>query len=147
MHMYFLKKLPLKTTITTLMYVLIAHCKTYTKWLWIHLLQGTNEWQVTACLCADNFLPRINVLQNPVIFSFQQQFTPTRTHSISGIKSQVLTFDVKLMMKNGLEFFILKFSEPLQSCCCSIQKNLPIKAELPSQVSRYLWRGSLNFKI
>ena len=48
---------------------------------------------------------------------------------------------------NGLEFFILKFTEPLQSCCCPVQKDLPRRAELAWQVSRYLWRGSFNFKI
>ena len=52
-----------------------------------------------------------------------------------------------MMVKSGLEFFILKFSEPLQSCCCPMQKNLPRKAELAWQVSRYLSMGSLNFKI
>ena len=41
-------------------------------------------------------------------------------------------------MKSGLEFFILKFSEPFQSCCCPVQKNLPRKAELTRQVSSYL---------
>ena len=51
------------------------------------------------------------------------------------------------MVKSGLEFFILKFTEPLQSCCCPVPKNLPIRAELAWQVSRYLWRGSMNFKI
>ena len=34
-------------------------------------------------------------------------------------------FDLKMMLKSGLEFFILKFTEPLQSCCCPVQKNLP----------------------
>ena len=51
------------------------------------------------------------------------------------------------MVKSGLEFFILKFTEPLQSCCCPLPKKLPIRAELAWQVSRYLWRGSVNFKI
>ena len=51
------------------------------------------------------------------------------------------------MVKSGLEFFILKFTKPLQSCCCPVPKNLPIRAELAWQVSRYLWRGSVNFKI
>ena len=37
--------------------------------------------------------------------------------------------------------------DPLQSCCCPVQKNLPRKAELAWQVSRYLWRDSENFKI
>ena len=51
-----------------------------------------------------------------------------------------------MMVKSGLEFFILKFTEPLQSYCCPVQKNLPRWAELVWQVSRYLWRGSGDFK-
>merc|ERR1712051_555931 len=76
-------------------------------------------------------------------------YTPARTHSISGLKSQVLKltfFSLKMMVKSGLEF-ILKLTEPLQSCCCPVQKNLPSRAELAWQVSRYLRRGSVNFKI
>jgi hypothetical protein len=41
----------------------------------------------------------------------------------------------------------LKLTEPLQSCCCPVQKYLPRMAELAWQLSRYLWRGSVNFKI
>ena len=52
-----------------------------------------------------------------------------------------------MVVKSGLEFFILKFTEPLQSCCCPVQKYLPGMAELARQLSRYLWRGSVNFKI
>ena len=52
-----------------------------------------------------------------------------------------------MMVKSGLDFFILKFTKPLQSCCCPVPKNLPIRAELAWQVRRYLWRGSVNFKI
>ena len=66
--------------------------------------------------------------------------TPARTYSISGLKSRVLklTFSgSKMMVKSGLEF-ILKLTEPLHSCCCPVQKNLPIRAELALQVSRYL---------
>jgi hypothetical protein len=40
-----------------------------------------------------------------------------------------------MMMKSGLKFFILKLNEPLQSCCCPVQRNLPKKAELAWQVS------------
>ena len=75
--------------------------------------------------------------------------TPARTHSKSRLKSRVLKltfFSLKMMVKSGLEF-ILKLTEPLQSCCCPVQKNLPSRAELAWQVSRYLWRGSVNFKI
>ena len=32
-------------------------------------------------------------------------------------------------------------------CCFGVQKNQPRKAELAWQVSRYPWRGSLNYKI
>ena len=47
-------------------------------------------------------------------------------------------FGLKMMMKSGLEKNILKFHDGLQSCCCPVQKNLPRKAELAWQVSRYL---------
>ena len=43
------------------------------------------------------------------------------------------------MVKSGLEFFILKFTEPFQSCWCPVRKKLPRKAELAWKVSRYLW--------
>ena len=59
------------------------------------------------------------------------------THSISGLKSRVLKltfFNLKMMVEGGLEF-ILKLTEPLQSCCCPVQKDLPRKAELAWQVS------------
>ena len=59
--------------------------------------------------------------------------TPARTLSISGLKSRVLKlplFDLKMMVKSGLEFFVLKFTKPLQSCCCPVQKNMSKKAEL-----------------
>ena len=36
---------------------------------------------------------------------------------------------------------ILIFHKTLQSCWRPVQKNLPTKAELTWQVSRYLWRG------
>ena len=51
------------------------------------------------------------------------------------------------MVKSGLEVFILKYIELVQSCCCPVPKNLPSRAELAWQASRYLWRGSVNFKI
>ena len=56
-------------------------------------------------------------------------------------------FGLEMMVKSGLNFFILKLNEPLQSCCCPVQKNWPRKAELAWLVSRYHWRGSFNFKI
>ena len=46
-------------------------------------------------------------------------------------------FSLKMMVESGLEF-ILKLTEPLQSCCCPVQKDLSTRAELGQQVSRYL---------
>ena len=74
---------------------------------------------------------------------------PARTLSTSGLKSRVLKLSflsLKMMVKSGLEF-ILKLTKPLQSCCCPVQKYLPRMAELAWQLSRYLWRGLVNFKI
>ena len=73
--------------------------------------------------------------------------TPARTLFISGLKSRVtkLPFlSLKMMVKSGLEF-ILKLTEPLQSCCCPVPNCLTRLAELAWQLSRYLWRGSVNF--
>jgi hypothetical protein len=44
---------------------------------------------------------------------------------------------LKMMVKSGLEKIILKFNNGLKSCFCPVQKNLPRKAELAWQVSRY----------
>ena len=37
---------------------------------------------------------------------------------------EITIFDLKMMVKSGVDFFILKFTEPLQSCCCPVQKDL-----------------------
>ena len=39
-------------------------------------------------------------------------------------------FDLKMMVKSGVELFILKFTEASQSCYFPVQKNLPRKAVL-----------------
>ena len=73
----------------------------------------------------------------------------TRTLFISGVKSWVLKlpFFLKNDDKKWFSLSNLKLTEPLQSCCCPAQKCLPRMAELARQLSRYLWRGSVNFKI
>ena len=58
-----------------------------------------------------------------------------------------LNFGLKMMVESGVEFFILKSYVPLQSCCCPVQNKSAQEAELAWQVSRNLWRGSVNFKI
>ena len=63
--------------------------------------------------------------------------TPARTLFISGLKSQVLKLSflsLKMMVKSGLEF-ILKLTQPLQSCCCPVQKFCP---------ERMNWSGRLE---
>ena len=56
---------------------------------------------------------------------------------------EIAIFCLKIVIKSGREkIFFLKFTEPLQSCCCPVQKNLPSKAELAGQVSL-----KVNFRI
>ena len=57
------------------------------------------------------------------------------------IHKEILRRFVTMMVKSGLEKNILRFHDGLQSCYCPVPKNLPRKAELAWQVSRYLWRG------
>ena len=45
-------------------------------------------------------------------------------------------FDFKMMVESGLEFFILKFTQPFQSCCCPVQKKSAKKG----------WIGPLKWK-
>ena len=93
----------------------------------------------------------IDLLQSPIFcgttqfqLDRQQQYVVSHTTqnsqnkwtTISDIETNI--FELKMMVKSGLEFFILKFYQPLQSCCCPVQKYLPRRAELAWQVSRYL---------
>ena len=96
-------------------------------------------------------LPNLLLLAPPpCFFTFQHHwYTPVTTLFISGLKSRVLKLSflsLKMMVKSGLEF-ILKLTEPLQNCSCPVQKYLPRMAELAWQLSRYIWRGWVNFKI
>ena len=97
----------------------------------------------------DKIYVKTSVYFDWLAFMLSAQLTPVITLFISGLKSRVLKLSflsLKMMVKSGLEF-ILKLTEPLQSCCCPVQKYLPRMAELAWQLSRYLWRGSVNFKI
>ena len=90
--------------------------------------------------------PWLNLGFQPNMFLF----TPARTYFLSGLKSQVLklTFLTSNDGEKWSRVFTLKFTEPLQNCCCPVLKNLPRKAELAKQVSsRYLWRRLVNFKM
>ena len=58
------------------------------------------------------------------------------------LKSYIGIFDL-VSGKSGLEFVILKFIKPLQSCCCPVQKSLPRKADLAWQVQGVDWKNDL----
>ena len=79
-------------------------------------------------------------LENIYIINCLCVYTPARTLFIRGLKSRVMKLpfsSLKMTVKIGLEL-ILKLTEPLQSCCCPVQKYLPRLAELAWQLSRYL---------
>ena len=66
--------------------------------------------------------------------------TPARIyHKWTQISSlEINIFEINHISLICLEFFILKFTEPLQSYCCPVQINMPRKTELARQLSRYL---------
>ena len=91
-------------------------------------------------LAWSNILVAETAITRSMVLYSEFTITPARTLSISGLKSRVLKLSflsLKMMVKSGLEF-ILKSTEPLQSCCCPVQKYLPRMAELAWQLSRYL---------
>ena len=52
-----------------------------------------------------------------------------------------------MMVKSGLDFFILKFTEPLQRYLLTCQANLALLGRFFCTGQQQLWRGSVNFKI
>ena len=75
--------------------------------------------------------------------------TPARTHSISGLKSRVLkfTFSAQNDSEKCLDFFILKFTKPLQRYLLTCQANSALLGRFFCTGQQQLWRGSVNFKI
>ena len=96
------------------------------------------------------------VIMGATFFLIYQQWNPTSYITISFWCQTInekffrrfdTIFGLEMMVKSGLEKIILRFHDGLQTCCCPVQKNLPRKAELAWQISRYLWRPPWNFKI
>jgi hypothetical protein len=87
-------------------------------------------------------LPRIVILGplDKILSNFCDLFFTTKIVTL-----EIAIFGLKMIVKSGLEFFILKFNEPLQGCCRSGQKNLLRRAELAWLVSRYI-KGLVKFK-
>jgi hypothetical protein len=46
------------------------------------------------------------------------------------VNIEITIFGLKIIVKRGLEKNILKFHQPLQSCCCPVQNDLSRKTEL-----------------
>ena len=74
-----------------------------------------NEGKFGVVIPMTRFQPLIYILTEGRL-SLLYYCTPARTLFISGLKSWVLK--LPFLLKN----FILKFTKPLQSCCCSVQK-------------------------
>ena len=70
-----------------------------------------------------------------ILFIHTTQNSQNKQTKISDHETNI--FELKVGVKSGLDFFILKSYQPLQSCCCPVQKVLPRRAELAWQVSRY----------
>ena len=60
---------------------------------------------------------------------------------------EINIFDLKMLAKSGLEFFILRFTESLQRYLLTCQANSAFLGRLFCTGQQQLWRGSLNFKI
>ena len=60
---------------------------------------------------------------------------------------EITIFDLKMMVKSGLEFFILKFTESLQRYLLTCQANSAILGRYFCTGQQQLWRGSVNFRI
>ena len=54
---------------------------------------------------------------------------------------------LKMMVKSGLECFILKFTEPLQRYLLTCQANSAIMGRFFCTGQQQLWRGTQDFKI
>ena len=121
-----------------------------------HLVTGNGSLIPICSLSNSSLLPSLTVLyiqaltkNQLLIAKCQVKFfifgkirgnnTPARTPRINGLKSQVLQ---PTFLASALESLVLKFYQPLQSFCCPVQKNLPRKAELTSQ----LLKGLVEFQ-
>ena len=71
--------------------------------------------------------------------------TPARTHSISGLKSQLTFLALEVMLKSGMEF-ILKFTKPLQKYLLTCQANSALMGRFFGTGQQQLWRGSMTLK-
>ena len=52
---------------------------------------------------------------------------------ISGLTTNMFVLEIR--MKRGLEFYILKFQQPLHSCCCPVQKICPKRLNWPGRLA------------
>ena len=67
------------------------------------------------------------------IMFYTSQNSFNKWHKISS--REIGIFGLKVIVKSGLEFFIWKFTEPLQSCCCPVQKICPVGLNWPGRLA------------
>ena len=102
--------------------------------------------KITKCIFLFSYLNMYCHLDRKKLSTKQLEIHTSYNSSCKWTKSlDIDIFDLKI--KRRLEFSILKFTDSLLSCCCPVQKYPPRMAKLAWQLSSYLWRGSMNFKI
>ena len=69
------------------------------------------------------------------IFNIQHttQNSQNKWTKISDLGTNI--FELKMKVKCGLEFFTFKFYQPLQSCCCPLQKICPERLNWPGRLA------------
>ena len=74
--------------------------------------------------------------------------TPPRTASTKILIFETTIFDIKITVKIGLDFFILKFTEPLQKYLLTCQANSAFLGRFFCTVQQQLWmKGFGEFQI
>jgi hypothetical protein len=68
-----------------------------------------------------------------------------RIHFISSALEMTI-FGLKMMVKSGIDFFVLKLNELLQSCCCPLQKMAVQQVSLKGLIQLKKKSGPIIFK-
>ena len=96
--------------------------KTKITWSWGCPCQDWWSLKITKCIFLFSYLCIVILTEKRMLTKQLEIHTSYNSFckwtKISSLEIDI--FDLKMMVKRGLEFVILKFSEPLQSCCCSV---------------------------
>ena len=94
------------------------------------------RWLLTSEV--NNYLFITDYFQYKIGIAFQLALHTTQNSQSKWTKTSALKTNIFGLKKSELNFLILKFHYPLQSCLCPLEKFLSRKAESLQQVSRYL---------